>query len=174
VPRSIRFPVPVWKQLEVRAKSKGLSLRSALRAAVLDWARRVPSLCSTRERQRQSGAISWPEPGGGRRKNPEPGGTGRGLNRASMLGKQRVIADLAFTADSVQIPFPAPPNPLIRQGVFIVPSGKGSAGSVFAREHGVFRRRPGKPFSYLASARKHASYPATSPGSPYVSREIAS
>jgi hypothetical protein len=33
VPRSIRFPAPVWKQLEVRAKSKGLSLHSALRAA---------------------------------------------------------------------------------------------------------------------------------------------
>ena len=42
VPRSIRFSAPVWKQLEVRAKSKGLSLHSALRAAVLDWARRAP------------------------------------------------------------------------------------------------------------------------------------
>jgi len=60
------------------------------------------------EGQRHSGAISWPEAGGTRRKKAEPGGTGRGLNRASMLGKQRAIAHLAFTADSVQIPFPAP------------------------------------------------------------------
>jgi hypothetical protein len=29
----------------------------------------------------------------------------------SMLGKQRAIAHLAFTADSVQIPFPAPVQP---------------------------------------------------------------
>jgi hypothetical protein len=42
VPGSIRCPAPAWKQLEVRAKSKGLSLQSALLAAVLDWARRAP------------------------------------------------------------------------------------------------------------------------------------
>jgi hypothetical protein len=42
VPRSIRFSKPVWKQLEMRAKSEGLSLHSALRAAILDWARRAP------------------------------------------------------------------------------------------------------------------------------------
>jgi hypothetical protein len=41
-PRSIRFPAPVWKLLEARAKAQGLSLHSALRAAVLDWARRAP------------------------------------------------------------------------------------------------------------------------------------
>jgi hypothetical protein len=42
VPRSIRFPKPVWKQLEKRAKSEGLTLHSALRAAILEWARQVP------------------------------------------------------------------------------------------------------------------------------------
>lgn len=42
VPRSIRFPAPVWRLLETRARSEGLSLHSALRAAVLDWARRAP------------------------------------------------------------------------------------------------------------------------------------
>lgn len=42
VPRSIRFPLPVWKRLEALAKSRGLSLHSALRAAILDWARRAP------------------------------------------------------------------------------------------------------------------------------------
>ena len=41
VPRSIRFPAPVWKLLEKRAGSEGLSLHSALRAAILDWARRA-------------------------------------------------------------------------------------------------------------------------------------
>jgi hypothetical protein len=41
VPRSIRFPAPVWKLLETRARSEGLSLHSALRAAILDWARRA-------------------------------------------------------------------------------------------------------------------------------------
>jgi hypothetical protein len=40
VPRSIRFSPPVWKLLEARARSEGLSLHSALRAAILDWARR--------------------------------------------------------------------------------------------------------------------------------------
>ena len=42
VPRSIRFPAPVWKALQVRAKSEGLSLHSALRNAILDWAKRAP------------------------------------------------------------------------------------------------------------------------------------
>ncbi len=41
-PRSIRFPAPVWKLLEARAKAQGLSLHSALRAAIIDWARRAP------------------------------------------------------------------------------------------------------------------------------------
>jgi hypothetical protein len=40
VPRSVRFPAPVWKVLEARAKAEGLSLHSALRAAILDWAGR--------------------------------------------------------------------------------------------------------------------------------------
>jgi hypothetical protein len=39
-PRSIRFPLPVWKAIEARAKAEGLTLHAALRAAVLDWARR--------------------------------------------------------------------------------------------------------------------------------------
>ncbi len=41
VPRSIRFPAPVWKQLERRAREEGLTLHSALRAAILDWAKRA-------------------------------------------------------------------------------------------------------------------------------------
>lgn len=40
VPRSIRFPAPVWKRLEKRAKSEGISLHAALRAAILEWASR--------------------------------------------------------------------------------------------------------------------------------------
>jgi hypothetical protein len=35
VPRSIRFPTPIWKQLAARAKAEGLSLHSALRVAIL-------------------------------------------------------------------------------------------------------------------------------------------
>ena len=42
VPRSIRFPAPVWKLLQSRARSEGLSLHSALRNAILDWAKRFP------------------------------------------------------------------------------------------------------------------------------------
>jgi hypothetical protein len=37
IPRSIRFPAPVWKRLEQRAKAEGLSVHAALRAAVLGW-----------------------------------------------------------------------------------------------------------------------------------------
>jgi hypothetical protein len=40
VPRSIRFPVPVWKLLEQRATAKGMTLHAALRMAILDWASR--------------------------------------------------------------------------------------------------------------------------------------
>jgi hypothetical protein len=42
VPRSIRFPAPVWKQLEKQAKARGISLHAALRAAIIEWARRAP------------------------------------------------------------------------------------------------------------------------------------
>lgn len=42
VPRSVRFPVQLWKQLEAKAKAQGLSLHSALRAAILEWAKRAP------------------------------------------------------------------------------------------------------------------------------------
>lgn len=42
VPRSIRFPAPVWKLLQLRARSEGLSLHSALRHAILAWAKRAP------------------------------------------------------------------------------------------------------------------------------------
>jgi len=38
-PRSIRFPSPVWELLEKRAKAQGLTLHSALRAAIIDWVR---------------------------------------------------------------------------------------------------------------------------------------
>jgi len=41
-PRSIRFPAPIWKLLEKRAKAQGLTLHSALRAAIVDWARHAP------------------------------------------------------------------------------------------------------------------------------------
>jgi hypothetical protein len=41
IPRSIRFPLPVWKMLEARARSEGLPLHSALRVAILEWARRA-------------------------------------------------------------------------------------------------------------------------------------
>lgn len=37
VPRSIRFPALVWKQIEERAAAEGISLHAALRAAVLEW-----------------------------------------------------------------------------------------------------------------------------------------
>jgi hypothetical protein len=37
VPRSVRFPVAVWKHLERRAKARGLPLHAALRAAVMKW-----------------------------------------------------------------------------------------------------------------------------------------
>ena len=40
VPRSIRFPAPIWKALQLRARLEGLTLHSALRRAILDWARR--------------------------------------------------------------------------------------------------------------------------------------
>ncbi len=41
-PRSIRFSAPVWKVLEGRARAEGLTLHSALRAAILDWAKHAP------------------------------------------------------------------------------------------------------------------------------------
>ncbi len=37
VPRSIRFSTPMWKRIERRARSEGMSLHAALRAAVLAW-----------------------------------------------------------------------------------------------------------------------------------------
>ncbi len=37
VPRSIRFSAPMWKRIEQRARSEGMSLHAALRAAVLAW-----------------------------------------------------------------------------------------------------------------------------------------
>ena len=39
VPRSIRFPAPVWRQIEKRATAEGLTLHAALRAAVVAWMR---------------------------------------------------------------------------------------------------------------------------------------
>ncbi|MFT3913092.1 MAG: hypothetical protein QM704_03080 [Anaeromyxobacteraceae bacterium] len=38
-PRSIRFPNAVWKELEAVAKARGLSLHSAMRRAILEWAK---------------------------------------------------------------------------------------------------------------------------------------
>ncbi len=40
IPRSIRFPAPVWKRLEKRAKAEGITLHAALRAAIIEWAGR--------------------------------------------------------------------------------------------------------------------------------------
>ncbi len=37
VPRSVRFPAGVWKELEKKAKAEGMPLHAALRAAVLAW-----------------------------------------------------------------------------------------------------------------------------------------
>jgi Ribbon-helix-helix protein, copG family len=42
VPRSVRFPPKLWKELEAKAKARGMSLHSALRAAILQWAKRAP------------------------------------------------------------------------------------------------------------------------------------
>ena len=36
-PRSVRFPDIVWKQLEARAKRRGISLHAALREAIVAW-----------------------------------------------------------------------------------------------------------------------------------------
>jgi hypothetical protein len=36
-PRSVRFPEAVWKEIEARARAKGMSLHAALRAAILAW-----------------------------------------------------------------------------------------------------------------------------------------
>ncbi len=36
-PRSVRFPDEIWRKLEKRASSKGLSLHAALRQAILEW-----------------------------------------------------------------------------------------------------------------------------------------
>jgi hypothetical protein len=41
-PRSIRFPAQVWEMLERKAKVEGMTLHSALRAAILDWVRQAP------------------------------------------------------------------------------------------------------------------------------------
>ena len=37
VPRSIRFPDSIWRQIEKRAAAEGITLHAALRAAVLEW-----------------------------------------------------------------------------------------------------------------------------------------
>lgn len=42
VPRSVRFSAQLWKMLEAKAKAEGLTLHSALRAAILEWANRAP------------------------------------------------------------------------------------------------------------------------------------
>jgi hypothetical protein len=42
VPRSVRFPAKLWKELEAKANAQGLSLHSAMRAAILAWAKRAP------------------------------------------------------------------------------------------------------------------------------------
>jgi hypothetical protein len=36
-PRSVRFPDIVWKQIDARAKAKGMTLHAALREAILAW-----------------------------------------------------------------------------------------------------------------------------------------
>jgi hypothetical protein len=41
VPRSVRFPAPVWRAIEKQAKAHGMPRHAALRAAVLEWLERV-------------------------------------------------------------------------------------------------------------------------------------
>ncbi len=41
IPKSIRFPAETWEMLAQFAKGKGLSLHAALRAAILEWAKRA-------------------------------------------------------------------------------------------------------------------------------------
>lgn len=36
-PRSVRFPEAVWKQIEARAKARGLTVHAALREAIVAW-----------------------------------------------------------------------------------------------------------------------------------------
>ncbi len=40
-PRSVRFPQAVWRQIEARAKVRGLTVHAALREAILAWLRRA-------------------------------------------------------------------------------------------------------------------------------------
>jgi hypothetical protein len=40
-PRSVRFPEAVWRQIEARAKARGLTVHAALREAILAWLRRA-------------------------------------------------------------------------------------------------------------------------------------
>jgi hypothetical protein len=37
VPRSVRFPESVWKQIEKKAKNDGLTVHAALRVAIVKW-----------------------------------------------------------------------------------------------------------------------------------------
>jgi hypothetical protein len=37
IPKSVRFPVTTWRELEKRARKEGLSLHAALRLAILRW-----------------------------------------------------------------------------------------------------------------------------------------
>jgi hypothetical protein len=41
VVRSVRLPAALWKKLERTARSKGLNLHQAMRAALLGWIRRA-------------------------------------------------------------------------------------------------------------------------------------
>ena len=36
-PRSVRFPDAIWKQIELRARSRGITVHAALREAILAW-----------------------------------------------------------------------------------------------------------------------------------------
>ena len=47
VPRSIRFPASMWREIERRAREEGVSLHAALRAAILDWVSRPTQPPST-------------------------------------------------------------------------------------------------------------------------------
>jgi hypothetical protein len=37
IPRSVRFPAKVWRHLARRAKTEGMPLHAAIRAAVMAW-----------------------------------------------------------------------------------------------------------------------------------------
>jgi hypothetical protein len=48
VPRSIRFPAPVWRDLERVATASGLTVHAAMREAIIAWMKRQPATRTVR------------------------------------------------------------------------------------------------------------------------------